>query len=949
MSSNVEQPPTPVIPVAPKLTGWRRIAVETLSGGKYALAIPLILAVLLILFPILDNDQYWIRELSLIAVLALVVSGVNLSFGYAGEIQFGQVFMFALGTYLTMILAGRLLDEIIPLVLIGGFAAALVGVVVALPAVRLGGWSLALTSFFLLITIPDLVAIFSKYTGGLNGLVDIPSPHLFGSPLSTNGLYEVAMVVTILWFAVYRNFVTSRYGVVFRILRQSPVLANSLGFSTRQLKLMAYTTGAFPAGMAGCLFGFISLVVTPSSFDFNLAIGVVAGSLLGGVESVYGVFIAAGALQLGPESSLSFAQYAPVVYGAFLLVAAIVFRNGIGGLCKSIALRLAGYLRGAPENPEAATAGSLSAHLTDDDQKQLAALVTEQQTLAISKDPVGHRLPALEGRELVVSDVAKHFGGLKALDGVSLTAEPGCVTALIGANGSGKTTMLNLICGYSKPTDGTIRFGDTTVAGMAPHQVARAGVGRTFQTPSVPRGVSVLDVVASGRFMVDKCSIWTSILRMPRYWRTRAADRREALALLELVGLVHLADQEASSLSLGTRRLVEVARALSATPGLLLLDEPASGLGEQEVIRLGQVVTAAAKAGATVVLIEHNFGFVASISDVAHVLEFGRLIASGKPSEIAKDPAVIESFLGQAPGQKTPESAPRLTADDEALLAREGSSPDAAGQLETVLINAKRVPEGPLLEVVDANSGYGDLQVLRDVSLTLPHGKLEVVLGRNGVGKTTLLSTITGQVRLWDGSVKLAGKELGRRAAFRRTAAGIGLVQEGKRIFRDRTIIENVTLGTFTQSVSRKERRQICDAALDQFPMLRERQNERAGGLSGGQQQMLAIAQALASRPRVLLLDEPSAGLAPAIVKDVFDRIRDLSERGMTILLVEQLAEQALAIADHVTVIDNGRVVASGPPEEFHDQSGLKSAYFGDAGPGGNGDGAPDRPGALQS
>src|SRR6202042_382774 len=145
-------------------------------------------------------------------------------------------------------------------------------------------------------------------------------------------------------------------------------------------------------------------------------------------------------------------------------------------------------------------------------------------------------------------------------------------------------------------------------------------------------------------FMVDKCSIWTSILRMPRYWRTRAADRREALALLELVGLVHLADQEASSLSLGTRRLVEVARALSATPGLLLLDEPASGLGEEEVIRLGQVVTAAAQAGATVVLIEHNFGFVASISDVAHVLEFGRLIASGKPSEIAKAPAVIESF-----------------------------------------------------------------------------------------------------------------------------------------------------------------------------------------------------------------------------------------------------------------------------------------------------------------
>jgi branched-chain amino acid transport system permease protein len=940
MSSNLEAPGAPR---PRKLTGWRRITTETLTGGKYALIIPAVLAVLLIIFPLLDNDQYWIRELSLIAVLALVVSGVNLSFGYAGEIQFGQVFMFALGTYLTMILAGRVWDEIIPLVLIGGLAAALVGMLVAIPAVRIGGWSLALTSFFLVITIPDFVAILQKYTGGLNGLVDIPSPNLFGKPMGTNGLYEVSIIVMIVWFVIYRNLVTSRYGVVFRILRQSPVLANSLGFSTRQLKLMAYTTGAFPAGMAGCLFGFISLVVTPSSFGLNLAIGIVAGSLLGGIESVYGVFIAAGALQLGPESSLSFAQYAPVVYGAFLLLAAILFRNGLGGLGKTVALRVAGLIRGAPENPEAATAGSLSAHLTDADEAEVSAL---------SQAPSTAQLPALDGRDLVVSDIVKRFGGLKALDGVSLTATPGKVTALIGANGSGKTTLLNLICGYSKPTAGAITFGDTGVAGMAPHQVARAGVGRTFQTPSVPRGVSVLDVVASGRFMVDKCSIWTSILRMPRYWQSRRADRRDALMLLELVGLVHLADQEASSLSLGTRRLVEVARALAANPGLLLLDEPASGLSDEEVTRLGEVVTKAARAGATVVLIEHNFGFVTSISDVAHVLEFGRLIATGPPTEIAKDPAVIESFLGQAPGQE-PVAAPAgatLTSDDEALLAGEsGATADASAKLERVLINAVRVPEGPLLEVANAESGYGDLQVLRDVSLTLPHGKLEVVLGRNGVGKTTLLSTITGQVRLWEGSVTLAGKEVGRQPAFKRAAEGIALVQEGKRIFRDRTILENVMLGTFTQSVSRKERREICDAVLDQFSILRERQSEQAGGLSGGQQQMLAIAQGLASRPRLLLLDEPSAGLAPAIVKDVFNRIRELSERGMTILLVEQLAEQALSIADHVTVIDTGRVVASGPPEQFRDQSGLKSAYFGDSVPHTDTEGSSDRPGALQS
>jgi ABC-type branched-subunit amino acid transport system ATPase component len=523
------------------------------------------------------------------------------------------------------------------------------------------------------------------------------------------------------------------------------------------------------------------------------------------------------------------------------------------------------------------------------------------------------------------------------LNGVSLTAQPGQITALIGANGSGKTTLLNLVCGYSRADQGTITFGETALTGKGPHQIARVGVGRTFQTPSLPRGVSALDVVASGRFSVDRCGLVASALRLPRYWRSRHADRREASALLELMGLAQIADQEATSLSIGTRRLVEVARALCATPRLLLLDEPASGLSEQETATLGDVITAAARAGATVVLIEHNFAFVTAVSDVAYVLDFGSLIASGPAGSIARDPLVIESFLGQAPEP--------AGGGGEAPAASENApaAPFADGDLgaDRVAVNASRNPDppgtssGPLLAVSRVSSGYGDLQVLRDVSMTVEHGKIEVALGRNGVGKTTLLNTIAGQVRLWDGSVKLGGEEVGRRPAYRRAEGGMALVQEGKRIFRGRTVLENLMLGTFTLPASRRERRQLCDEVLEHFPMLEERLRDRAGDLSGGQQQMLAIAQALASRPILLLLDEPSAGLAPAIVRELFQRIRGLGDQGMTILLVEQVAEQALAIADHVTVIDNGRVVATGPPQQFNEQRELREAYFGgSSGPG---------------
>ncbi len=235
----------------------------------------------------------------------------------------------------------------------------------------------------------------------------------------------------------------------------------------------------------------------------------------------------------------------------------------------------------------------------------------------------------------------------------------------------------------------------------------------------------------------------------------------------------------------------------------------------------------------------------------------------------------------------------------------------------------------PVLEVSGVVSGYGDLQVLRDVDLSVAEGTVEVVLGRNGAGKTTLLSAIAGIAPLWEGSVQFKGTEIGQRPAYRRARSRIQLVQEGKRVFRDLTVMQNVMLGTFTQRMSRSARATLAEEVLEQFPLLDGKREHRAAGLSGGQQQMLAIAQALAGQPELLMLDEPSAGLAPVVAAEVFQQVRILKERGLTVLLVEQLAELALDIADHVTVINRGEVVDAGVPEVFRDPKALHEAYFG--------------------
>jgi branched-chain amino acid transport system permease protein len=580
--------------------------------------VPLAGAIIVIFLPFLGADAFVTLQVMLIAVMSMIVSSLNLSLGYAGELALGQVAVYAVGAYVAGYLGVHGHTDALLQLLAGGAAALIVGLLVGIPGLRFGGWSLAMSSFFLVLIIPDLVTLSGNQIGGFAGLSGIPVLTLFGQQLGTRATYVFIVVVAVAWFVIFRNIVTSRFGNGLLVLRQSPVLASSVGISVYRMKLLAYAVAAVPAGLAGVLFTQVDGFIAPSTFSFGLAIAILAASILGGQRSVYGAVFGAALLTLAPLEFTSFTRYSTIIYGVFLVAFGVLLSQGLAGILRPYARR---WVPGSRPSivPAAAPAGD-APHL-------------------------GLR----GGVQLEVTSACMRFGGIAALDDVSLTARPGEVTALIGPNGSGKTSLLNAVSGFYRVSSGTISIDGRPVQSYPAYRVARLGVARTFQTPSMPTALTTTEVVASGRFSRTKPSLLPTSLRSRRYWRVRRDDARQAAAILDALGLAQFADREAASLPLGTRRLVEVGRALATGAQVLLLDEVAAGLDEAELDHLAGILRTIRDAGVTVVLVEHNFDLVLRLADVIYVLSQGRLVAVGPPDQIRANVEVERVYLGRTP------------------------------------------------------------------------------------------------------------------------------------------------------------------------------------------------------------------------------------------------------------------------------------------------------------
>jgi branched-chain amino acid transport system ATP-binding protein len=493
-------------------------------------------------------------------------------------------------------------------------------------------------------------------------------------------------------------------------------------------------------------------------------------------------------------------------------------------------------------------------------------------------------LAALEVRDLGIA-----FGGIKAASAVSFKALPGKVTSVIGPNGAGKTTVLNLIGGFYRPDRGSIALGERELAGAAAWKVARAGVARTYQTTKLFASMSVIDNVL---IALRRGRLGSMIATAASH-----ADRRTAEALLAFVGYHGALAVPASDLPHVDRRLVEIARALAMRPRVLLLDEPAAGLMRSDKDALSRLIRRLADLGIAVILVEHDMLLVMGISDAVVVLDAGVPIAAGAPAEVRRDPKVLKAYLGDSEMRTRPRSVPWSGTQDA------------------------------VLSTVKLTAGYGAAPVLDNVSLDVRPGEMVTMIGANGAGKSTTMRAIAGLLRPVDGAIILDDQRIDHLDTYQIARRALALVPEGRQVFPELTVLDNLVLGAHARGDADPDA-EIAKMLL-RFPRLKERLTLRAGLLSGGEQQMLAIARGLMAKPRILLLDEPSLGLAPAMINELFDILAGLRDDGVTIFLVDQMAALALTIADRGYVLELGKIVRADSASGLAADPELEAAYLG--------------------
>ncbi len=645
-----------------------------------------LLVAVLLTFPFLVTNPYYLHLMVVIAIFSILLLGLDIVFGYTGEVSLGHAALLGIGAYTAGILNFKLGIGLFPALPAGIAVAAVFGLLLALPALQVTGPYLAMVTLAFGTIVYTLINEMDFLTNGPLGIsiqkplfIDlrdysgsIPFFDMSLARMREFEFYFVVIACLLLTLVVVNRLIASRYGRAFEALRDAPIASDCMGVSVYKHKVVAFAVSAGLAGLAGVLFAYSEQYIAPNNFGIELAIQFLLAVTLGGRKSRVGPILGAVIIVVLPNllADIELFRIIAGVIAAVAVVAGVTsYRRAedkaqllipvalcVGFFVFSMLLekitdfRLAifgamilfvvyylpdgiwGFVRTALSRIRP---GMFRAHAIID------AHGDESHIWSAAAPSVAAGRPLLE-----VQQVVMQFGGLKALDRVDLSVMPGTIHGLIGPNGSGKSTMMNVLTGIYVPTGGDIKFEGTSIAGRKSPDIATAGIARTFQNVQLFGELTLIENVMVGLHHTYAASLAEIAAATPRARREDAAAQVRAASILKFVGLEALANEEARNLPYGKQRLLEIGRALALDPKLLLLDEPAAGLTAPDIKELVDIIRKVRDHGITLILIEHHMDVVMSLCDIVTVLDFGQKIAEGPPAKVQADERVISAYLG---------------------------------------------------------------------------------------------------------------------------------------------------------------------------------------------------------------------------------------------------------------------------------------------------------------
>jgi branched-chain amino acid transport system ATP-binding protein len=813
----------------------------------------------LILLPIvLQAVGLTLDNATVVVLLCMAAMGLNLLVGTTGLVSFGHSAWFGIGGYAAAIAHLRWFPGgfVAPLLFAVAFTA-LLALAVGFVILRRRGVYFSLLTLALSALTFAIAFRWTALTGGEGGLGGIERRGL--GPIDLDDHLNYYIVVASIAFGVLYGLwrvMRSPFGHVLVAIRENEQRAAFQGYDTQRYKLAAFVLSATVTGLAGGLLIFLHRLAAAESTTVAFSGEMLAMVVIGGMRSFLGPALGALFYLMFREAFSIWTDNWLLWFGVVFVGFVLFSPTGLVGIWDQLKRRW----RPPPEE---------------------SAAMSRRRIFEGLPLPSFLRPAPRDGAVLQVRELDMHFGGIHAVRGASLTLDAGQVHALIGPNGAGKTTTFNLVSGMYVPSRGTIHLNGRPVHGLPPHRICHEGLARSFQITNLFKGLTIrenlrlsLQARHPGRF-----NPWRDV-------DEDAAINAETAELIRFLGLEGIEDILGGDLSYGGQRLVDLGIALGSKPAVLLLDEPLAGLAAAERERVSRLVTTIAS-NIPVLIVEHDIDRVLGFSQRVTVMNEGAVLMTGTPGEVRNDARVQQVYTGSG----TPPVVGRVA----------GASTQGA----------------PVLKFERVNAFYGKSHILNDASLDVREGEIVALLGRNGAGKSTLLKALCGLLPPASGTIEYEGRNIAGLPAPDIARAGIGYVPQGRGLFAGMTVAENLALGRLARATDGSHGVAWSEEKIyEVFPRLKQRRNVAADYLSGGEQQMAAVARALSGNVKLLLLDEPFEGLAPTIVQElfsVFDRLRG----EVSMIIVEHNLDLVLALADRVFAMERGAVFHTGPAEQL--------------------------------